>query len=633
MRPCVLITCLIALTLLAACGGGGGNAAPQPPAPAPIFSSTPPSAAIEGTVYSYQISATDPAGTSVSYRLTTAPTGAALSGSALTWTPTAAQSRVPNNFVVTATTAAGGSATQSWSVTPKGTIRGSIIDTYWNVSGSSAAPYELSQWDIAAFVPQSDGSLQALPGTGNADGTFQIPNVPAGYYWLQAGGLYWTDSSTFDGGSDYAGRPWSPTVSTTASFDLSGLDAWQSGDDLLTQSPNCGDTCTFRSDALTTQPAPGATSFADTEPVMIFPADATQGDVTYVMQMKPIAGLPASDYSLASGPSLVLNSLTVNDGGTTSFAGALANLNPQTVELNMKGSAWASKFQNVGPTVAAGDFFWSLVTPNAFVTTQNLVGPYYFFNLVTAGNPLFDWETSQSFVDTDAGAANFTNPFPSGWSLVTIVNSAAYVSIAMPDGHSIDFGVLNWYGVASLPTGGFAPLMSPVQNPLMNGASLFTAATSNTTAVTLSWSAPAGVLPYGYCITILQYDPAAVDLGPPQPLWTGATSLTIPAGMLTPGNTYVFVIAALADGRANIKTAPYRSGFPMAGAEVVSAALTISSGASSPIIIGDHRQFVAGSRQRAIRKARVASLQELRAGGTRYSGLERGALRPRSRGQ
>lgn len=191
-------------------------------APAPVFSSTPASAALEQTLYSYDIAVTDPAGTAVTLALTTAPAGGDLSGSTLTWTPTPAQSRVANNFVVTASSDAGGSATQSWSVTPAGTIHGSIIDVYWNSSGSTLSPYDLTQQPIAALVPQPDGSVQLLSGVGNSDGTFTIPNVPGGYYWLQAGWLYWTDSSTFDAGVDYSGRPWSPAIDTTASFNLTG---------------------------------------------------------------------------------------------------------------------------------------------------------------------------------------------------------------------------------------------------------------------------------------------------------------------------------------------------------------------------------------------------------------------------
>jgi hypothetical protein len=245
----------------------------------------------------------------------------------------------------------------------------------------------------------------------------------------------------------------------------------------------------------------------------MFAADAAKGDVTYVIQAERILGLGSQYYGTVSGPALVLNSLTINNGGTTTFAGALAAMNPQSIGLNIKGSQWATKFQNVGPSAAVGDYFWTVVIRNPFLTDRNLVGPYYFFNLVGPGtNPLMEWEGNGGLVDTNVGSATFTDPFPSAWPLVSMADYESYVSIPMPGGQSIDFTILNWYGAPGLPSGGFAPLMSPVQNPLINGASLFTAATSNTTAVTLSWSAPTDLTAYGYCVTALQYDPATASL-------------------------------------------------------------------------------------------------------------------------
>jgi hypothetical protein len=83
---------------------------------------------------------------------------------------------------VKATTAAGGTATQTWSVTPNGVIYGSYIDKYWTADGNSTdVPNDMSWWYVAALVPQEDGSLTELPGTGNEDGTFTIPDVPAGH--------------------------------------------------------------------------------------------------------------------------------------------------------------------------------------------------------------------------------------------------------------------------------------------------------------------------------------------------------------------------------------------------------------------------------------------------------------------
>ena len=209
--------------LLTACSGSNNTPA------SPVFTSTPGTQASEGSPYSYQLAAS---GTAVTFSLSKAPAGAALNGNTLSWTPTAEQSRTANNFTVTATRPGGASGTQSWTVTPSGTIHISYIDTLWNESGSTQRPFDWSAISsrVAALVPQADGSFQSLSGTAGANGAFEIPEVPAGYYWLRIGprDTYWTSSSTFDVGRDLfasTANPTTPTSSTTSmSFSFTSLD-------------------------------------------------------------------------------------------------------------------------------------------------------------------------------------------------------------------------------------------------------------------------------------------------------------------------------------------------------------------------------------------------------------------------
>ena len=56
---------------------------------------------------------------------------------------------------------------------------------------------------------------------------------------------------------------------------------------------------------------------------------------------------------------------------------------------------------------------------------------------------------------------------------------------------------------------------------------------------------------------------------------------------LTGGNTYVFSITALVDAGANMETNPNRSALPTGFASVVSAPMTINSGAPAVAIHGD----------------------------------------------
>src|SRR3974390_604554 len=116
--------------LLAGCGGGGMQAPP-----APVFTSTPTTAAEEGMMYTYTVTATSVDGSPVQFVLTAGPVSTTLEANTVMWTPNHAQSRQANAFTVTATTAKGGSATQTWSVTPNGNINITDIVTRWSSSG------------------------------------------------------------------------------------------------------------------------------------------------------------------------------------------------------------------------------------------------------------------------------------------------------------------------------------------------------------------------------------------------------------------------------------------------------------------------------------------------------------------
>jgi hypothetical protein len=225
-----------ACLFLTACGATSGENS-LVTGTVPTFTSTPGTAATQGSAYTYQIEAS-PTAIAPSLTLMTAPAGAVLTGNSLTWTPTAAQSRVPNQFSVVATNTTG-NATQMWNVTPAGTVTGSAIQTYWTPNGPVNVPIDWTKVALAplALVPQLNGSFQTAQGTGNSDGTFSIPGIPGGYYWLKVGiAAYWTSSSTFDLGVDTnTAAPASVTNSTTTTgmqFNLSGLDPLQAGDEV-----------------------------------------------------------------------------------------------------------------------------------------------------------------------------------------------------------------------------------------------------------------------------------------------------------------------------------------------------------------------------------------------------------------
>ena len=622
-RPTALLKSLplvlFSLSLLVTACTNVGSANSADAATTPSFVSAPATSASQGSTYTYQIE-TLPAAGSATLALTAAPSGATLSGNTLTWTPSAAQSRLPNQFSVRATTAAG-SATQSWTVTPTGTVSGTWVDTYWTVNGPVPRPFD---WTTvlppplvlpppAALVPQPDGSFQTLPGSGNSDGTFSIPNVPGGYYWLQSGGaLYWTSSSSFDFATDIVEPMPSNTeinsTTTTMNFNLAGLDPVQTGDQLAwlweiyPPSSLAGPVS-----------SPVGTTTGSLGEIATSNIDFSQSGAAFFVQYEPETIGPLA--ALALGPELLVPNLSLTNGTLNSVGETLAPSPQHSFDLNIKGSLWAPLFNGAGPSSTTPQGADLEIAVQPFVTGDKLASfggsipllidprsSHPAFALDPAGfgrspgrcavsgprssgsSPVGPGEPPIT-ADQDFGPAQYGDPFPPAWPRFFTFCQYASVPIPIPGSTTpITFQLVDQQS-SSLPPSQVAPLIGQVQNPEINGASLLAPGTVAATGVILNWVAPTGTTPTGYKITT--YVPFTFPPGPlgtPGVLtylpglsfYTARTSASLPP--LQAGQTYVFLITAVSDGAANFETQPNRSALPTASISVVSAPITVSGG-------------------------------------------------------
>jgi hypothetical protein len=596
LRLHFLSVCLSVSLLLTACSTVGSSLRITPAAPA--FTSTPGTAATQDSTYTYEI-ATTPAASGVTLALSTAPSGAALNGTTLTWTPTGAQSRVPDQFSVTATNA-GGSATQSWSVTPSGTINGTWVDTNWTPSGPVLVPFDFTKVSIppSALVSQPDGSFRTIAGTGNSDGTFSISNIPGGYYWLQPElrASYWTSSSTFDFGADLNLQEPKTTTSlntTTLQLDYSGLDPLQAQDALwFVPVPPV----VF--DGLSGLLLPVGATTLNAAATINSNVDFSQINTAFMLQYEPVT-IGALNI-LALGSEATLSNLALTNGTVNTISGILAHSPQVSFDFNVKGSAWVPLFENVGPGPSTPFESNLSVTAQPFVNGANLfassgmgvslLGPPPIPIGLSTSDCLFTGPTgSNGFLagqpgeppvvtDQDFGLVQYGDPFPTPWPRVFTFCQIASVNVPLPDSSLVTFD-LDDKQSTPLPTSQIVPLISQVQNPLTNGSSLFAANTVGATGVTLSWTAPVGATPTGYEIATYVAGTLpnnVVTYVPGMTFYTAKTSATLP--LLQAGKTYVFLISSILDGQANFETSPNRSALPTASVSVVSAPITISAG-------------------------------------------------------
>ncbi|MGB8013785.1 MAG: hypothetical protein WCF68_19390 [Terriglobales bacterium] len=589
--------------------------------PQPNFTSTPPMAASQDQPYSYTLAATDPAGTNVSYTLVTAPNGATLSGSTVSWTPSAQQARQDNAFAVKATSTAGGTATQSWAVAPTGTVEGSMLIMHWSADGtvgiednSVVAP--IYSW--AALVPQADGSLTVLPGTGYPDATWDVPGVPAGYYWMQfqPGDVVWTNASVFDYGSDSMGHMQLPLAYTFWGCDLTGLDPWdQVNDSLQLFSVNAqAFAATIEVEGIA--PTPGsticdlgpATSFGPTTIVGVM--SGINGDITSTVQFEDSDALTFFDNALGIGPALnqpmtVLAAYPPPNGPPflpATVSGALAITQPQSQDFTITFSAWENAFNAGGPVAAVPQAFEIEVNSQQQAAGLARTNPMLFGfspNLAFAGadsNAAWPQDVNGNNTwpqDGDFGTLTFNNPFTTGmvatFDIVYIINATAQYSIPFPNSTvPVQLQATNTLWTPTLPTG-FAPEIQPVGNPQVNGTSLFTATTVPTVSPTLTWTAPTSDAPVIYDISICQPVLSGTTATCNGVYYFGnytQTTFTVPAGILTPGDSYIFAIES--DSRTGFDPLhPNRYSLPEATAWLVSAAITVNSSAAPGVVHGN----------------------------------------------
>jgi len=573
----------------------------QPPPPAPTFTSTPSTAAEEGTPYSYTVAATTTDASTVTFALTSGPAGATLAGNTVSWTPTHAESRTANSFTVTATTSKGGSATQTWSVTPNGTVNLSAVISYWGPAGEKDVP---RKWPILGnypevLIPQQDGSLTTLTGGVNVDGSYSIPNVPAGYYWLAItpASLFWTSTSDFDSGYNLIGYPGgatTPQQTTTFDYALSGVTP-----------PPDGTSIAVRTDLVDLEqlppvllPALNSTTVNQSISVQTF-LDWSTVDTLYFLQSLFSTQGTFQGYIL--GPTAIEGGVSLVDGGTNSITATLQPSPTASVALSIKGSEWAAAMQGIGPG-----------SPTPYYTDYALVAQPYLgsgyvsqalntptlgsFSLLQPGGigvslsilpcttlqfpPLPIGVTaglSPILSDVDYGTLSYGDPFPAEWERLFQYCQASQVSVPLPNAATtFTFAVVNRQ-IMPLPSGPVSPLVTPVQNPTLNGSSLFSTANLTSTNVTLSWTAPATGQPFGYRVQVyelvtpngnLQYEPVMV---------LGTTKTTMQVPLLAAGNTYVFTISAEVDANANMEQSPNRTKPPTAESTVVSGAVVIAS--------------------------------------------------------
>lgn len=428
-------------------------------------------------------------------------------------------------------------------------------------------PVDLSTRTIAALVPNVMGGYWTLPGSGTSTGTFSIPNVPYGYYFLQLGGRYlWTRNSVINGDSyeSFRSTGVGADPATTLTFNLSNLSPWLPNDVIELVDPSAPAFQLFTGSA-------GEPVFTGTFPYTSNLSDSTLGDKTYLLQESTqYAGgyrmLVASRYFSPSN-------FTQVDATDTQLTGRFRSIAPtQSFRLNVNGAdvAAATLAANPGATFAS-TFFGLDIFPGSMAHGWTGAAPDLVTYDLNADAPPFT-------ENADLGDVMFGNPFPPAFTLFAVYQYSAQTSYLAPGANSsaaITTYVIGYTVALPSASNPLSLMVGTVLQPAVGGADFFANQTGIGFMPTLTWKPPAVGTAHAYSVLVYQLtnNAGSTEAAVIARLQTQGNSITIPPNLLIAGQTYVFQITALYRPGVNLAVNPYMSGPTAANADVISGVM------------------------------------------------------------
>lgn len=462
------------------------------------------------------------------------------------------------------------------------TVTGNRLVTFWPDGGAlaPAVPADVLVPPLAtvgAFAADGGGGVVLLPGTLAADGSYAIPNVPAGTFLLvvaDGGGqvrLVATSASAVDLGFDRLGRPDAApaTLQTDVTWSLAGLDPWDpAGDQVQVVSSNAGVRDVAASGA---QLAAGHTFGSVVENWAASPVGVAQtllgaGDAVWAHHL---AARPTDAPGItcrAAAHGLLLASAALADGQAATlpvdFTGSTLVAVPFTgsVAVQWDLPAFEALLPAMGPgaaPVASAHALRVGASPHALTApapVSRAGSPDLLLLEVPAGTPALD-----------LGALAYGQYLPSPlWAEWRGASFTAAVSYLAP-GATVPVGVATSAGrrepMIPPPPAPIAPAIGPPRSLTLGGLDATGALSGVGTVPVLAWMPPATGAASRYAVEILQLTLAAGTdsaVSRVATLVTGATAVTLPPGLLQAGGTYLARVTARAESPDAFDTAPMR---------------------------------------------------------------------------
>lgn len=415
-------------------------------------------------------------------------------------------------------------------------ITGTVLHRYLFEGTTTDVPDDLTGVQIQAFQEnQTQGTFTSLPGSGAADGTFQIPNAPQETLWIRVGTRYYlTDLRHLELITGEVRRPQIElaTQNTPLALNLSDMTPWQQGG-MLELNSAAGVWIQPLGVPGVTLPMTGATTYSlehdyrDYASFVGGELPLLEGEQFFITQLVPQTTTNGLAY-IALERVATPTPITQTDGQRSEVNAAMTvAARMENLSIDWRGADFAAQTADMCPGTPLLDNFNVSIYSVPYGLDHGFIAlatPTLVSSNPTGTNAVHDF--------------HYRNPFPTDWG--TTVSGFHYCAVQGTFG--LEIAVAFESSPAADVTGPYQPRIDPPTGIQVNGndASADVLVADGTPEVT--WTAPAKGTPDSYVVSI--DDVSEGGRARVASLYTHTTRVRVPPDIMQPGRAYAFRIAA-----------------------------------------------------------------------------------------
>ena len=427
---------------------------------------------------------------------------------------------------------------------PPHQVRGSLLLRYRTDQGDASVPQTPTASELQAFALE-EGGLRPLEVVTSGDGTFRIPEAPAGKYMLRVGKRYLvTDSRTVNLDTYELGRRDVRTVDklpqTLASISNFAPDSFYPSINAVSARAGTWANIYLQESlpAGTTSISRSVVNYFQQQPIHQVLLDASKGDT---LEVTTFSDRVNEAFVYASVDRAFRQDVSMDPTRPTELQGTFQEVPQKTLTVDWRAADFTAYTTQVHPQATTGNLAFSIYPSEG--GTDAWYG--HLGELMTT--------TGLKKVPPQSITFSYGNPLPLRWGELLHFSHHVRTNLRLPGttlGGMSTFGLSDRRPVTEAAKEPLTVRISPPQQLKVEGKDAHAASTLGSLTPRIDWTAPRLGTPSAYRVLVTRLYTS--DVLEDYSLWsieafitTTDTSFQLPPGILQPGQTYVFIVTSL----------------------------------------------------------------------------------------